>query len=98
MRLAHPQAFVRPEEEQLVLLDRAAQHAAEIVLPQFGPRQSVAVGEPIVGVEFVVAEVLERGAVKGIRAGLRDHRYLSAWGTPILWRKSRSLNAELFER
>ena len=90
--------FVGAEEEQLVLLNRPAQHAAEIVLPQFGPRQTVGVCEPVVGIQLIVAEVLEGSPVKRVRAGLGDHRYLSAGSAPIFRRKGGSLNSELFQR
>src|ERR1700678_2737250 len=97
MRMAHSHAFIGAEKEQLVFLNRSAHHAAEIVLPQLGSRQSVSVGEPIVGIQLVVAEVLECRAVKRVRAGFCHYRDLSAGGTSIFRRKGRSKNPELFE-
>src|SRR5580693_7039617 len=98
MGLAHQQPLIRSKEKQLVLYDRPAQYPAEIVLPQFRPCKAVGIGEPIVGVQFVVAEVFERGAVKGVRAGSGYHRNLRAWSAPIFRCKGRSLNPKLFER
>ncbi len=54
--------------------------------------------EPIVGIEKVVAEVLERSAVKRVRAGLGDDRDLCAWSAPIFRREARSLNPKLLQR
>src|SRR5262249_52743382 len=97
-RLAHPQTLVGTEKEQLVLLDRATQDAAEIVLPQFGLWEPLAAGKPVVLVERVVAEVLERGPVHLVPASLRDDGYLRSWSAAEFRRKRRRLNAEFLQR
>src|ERR1700679_1110370 len=97
MRLAHSHAFIGAEKKKLVFFNWSPTPAAEIVLPQLGSRQSVSVGEPIVGIQLVVAEVLECRAVKRVRAGFCHYRDLSAGGTSIFRRKGRSKNPELFE-
>src|SRR6266700_7053713 len=59
-RLSEAQAFVRQEKEGAVLHNRAAQHAAKVVLSQRCARKAKMVGEPVVGVKQVVAHVLEQ--------------------------------------
>jgi len=67
-------------------------------MSQFRPPETVSIREPIVGIQLVVTEVLERVTMKRVGAGLGDHRYLRARSTTILRRKGGSLNSELLER
>src|SRR5215475_5460872 len=96
-RLAHSRTFIRPKKEQPVLNDWSTQHAAEIILPECSLLDAMVVCEPILGIEDLVAEVLECGTVKRVRAGLCDHRDLRSRRSAILWRKTRGLNAEFFQ-
>ena len=57
-------ALVVGEEEGLVLEDRAAERAAELVLLEIGLGAAGAVVEEVVGVERVVAVELEAAAVE----------------------------------
>jgi hypothetical protein len=65
--------FVGEEEEQFVALDGAAEGAAEVVVAVFA-----AGGEEVAGVEFIVAEEFEEGAVKVVGAGFGDDVDLGA--------------------
>jgi hypothetical protein len=66
-------SLIAAEEEQLVLLNRAAERAAELVLLQnLLAASAQRILEKAVGVEIFVAEELEQGSVKAIGAGLGD--------------------------
>src|SRR5256885_785298 len=47
---------------------RTAESPAEVILPLFWLRQSFAVGEPVIGIQNVIPQIIERSAVKLIRA------------------------------
>src|SRR5205085_4128059 len=91
-------AFIRGEEEGAVARERAAEAAAEVVLADGGALKAAAVGEPVVGVERVVAEVLEGRAVQLVRPRARGDGDLRAGRAPELRRVRRGEQAELFER
>src|SRR5579864_3252838 len=57
--LAQTKSFIREEEKRLILADRSANHSAEIVLPQRCPFETEVIGEPIVRIDNVIAEVIE---------------------------------------
>lgn len=57
--LAQPQPLVREEEEGLIFQDRAAEHATKVILALGRFRQMIEVREPILGVQYVVAEIAE---------------------------------------
>ena len=78
--LRDARALVIEEVEQLVLLDRAADAAAELILVILRTRQVVAVGEEVIGIEVVVAQVLEQQAVHLVGSALRIHRNNGARG------------------
>ena len=59
------------EEEQLVLEDGTAHGAAELI-PTDGPRNAAPVVAPVVGIELVIAKILESVAMELIGSGL-DH-------------------------
>ena len=71
--LRDARALVIEEVEQLVLLDRAADAAAELILVILRTAQVVAVGEEVIGIEIIVAEVLEQQAVHLVGPALRIH-------------------------
>jgi signal transduction histidine kinase len=87
-----------PKQGQAPAPDGAAQHAAEIVLAQGGSRQATGVREPVVGIQLVIPEIVERGSVKGLRPGFRHHGYLRAGRAAVFWRESGGLNPELLQR
>ena len=66
---ADARAVEAAEQEQLVLADRAAESAAELILPVFGLGRAAPVGEEISAVESVVAQELVGGSVQLIGAG-----------------------------
>ena len=91
-------ALVIGEEEGLVVDDRAAGRAAELVLVERRARQAGRIGEEVVGVEIVVAQKLEDRAVKLIGAALDggvDHR---AGGVAELGGEVVGLDLELLYR
>ena len=70
--LPHPQAFVGPENEQLVVKDRTACGGAELILAERALDAAVQVVEEIVGVGLLVVQVFVDFAVELIGAGLGD--------------------------
>jgi hypothetical protein len=96
-RHAKPQPFIVAEEEQPVLHDGAAERPTELILAHRRLLQAAAVGEPVVRIQRFVAEVLERGTVKRVRARARVERDLAARLTPELRAICRGLDAELLE-
>src|SRR5262249_25370910 len=84
--------------EQLVLNYGTAQNTAEVVLPQRWFFQVFVVGEPVVGIQHVIAEIFERGAMKRVRARLGHHRDLSAGSAPKLGSEGRGLDSEFLQR
>ena len=67
--LAYPRALIRAEVEQVVLLDRAADAASELVALELLLRR----GEKVPRVHVAVAQELEHIAVNLVRAGLGHH-------------------------
>src|SRR5437016_4127767 len=63
-----PKTFVAAEEERLVPSNVAADGAAKLVLLEFLKVRSAAVGEEIVGIQFVIAEKLPACSVQVVRA------------------------------
>src|SRR6266540_374034 len=86
LRLAQPQPLVGKEEEGAVLDDWSAQHAAEIILPDCWLRQPTVVSEPVVGVQYVIAEILKQSAGKTVRPTSGDDLHLPAGCPPELRR------------
>src|ERR1700733_1040423 len=72
--LRDARALVIEEVEQFVLLDRSTEAAAELILMILRTAQVVAVGEEVIGVEVVVAQVFEQQAVHRVGPALRIHR------------------------
>ncbi len=71
--------LLRPEEEKLVLHDRAAKVTAEVVVLQIGFRLIGLIEEEIICVQRIAPKELEERAVKTIAATLGDkvdHRSL----------------------
>src|SRR5882672_12091634 len=88
--LAQAQSFIRKEEECLVSNDRSAEHSTEVILTlcRFRKRWIICVPvEPIVGIQYVVPEILEDRAVKIVRSRSRHNRYLAAGSAPELRRE-----------
>src|SRR6185503_765059 len=81
--------FHAAEEEELVFLDRPAEAPAEIVIAEhrFGNFDRPRLIEKVVGVELVVAQVLEGAAVKLISAAARHDVDRSARITPEFGRE-----------
>ena len=90
------QAVVIEEEESLVLEDRAANGATIIVAAQRRNGISIAVCEPVVCIEAIVAQELVHAAVKLVRAGARDHIDHRGTGKSVFRAKIRLLNFEFF--
>src|SRR5215470_10946885 len=97
LRLPYSQAFVGAEEEQLVFYDRAAEYSTEVVLPQRRLFQAFVIGEPVVGIQNIIAEIFERGAMKRVRARFGHYRDLSSGSAPKLRSEGRSLNAKFLQ-
>ncbi len=53
--------------------------------------------KPVIGVEYVIAKIFERSAMKGVGTGLREHRNLRTWAPSEFRSEGRGLNAELLE-
>ena len=92
-----PQALVVREDERLVLDDRAADRAAELVLREVALRPSRAVVEPVVGVEGIVAQELEDAAVELVRPRLDLEADDAAQRLAELGRVGARLELELLE-
>lgn len=54
------QTFIRKEEERPVLQDRPAKVASKIILPFSWLRLAGVVGEPIIGIESIVSQVITK--------------------------------------
>src|SRR5437660_5807043 len=78
--------------------ERAAECPAEIVLPQRGFRLAEEIVKPVIGIEDVVAQVVEGRAMPLNGARLGHKGKLSAWIAPIFRGIRRALNAELLKR
>src|SRR5438105_1508280 len=85
-----PESFIHRKEEGLVLLDRAAKCASEVVLLKFG-KASVAGSrgriEEVSGVERAVPQVFERITMKLIGSVLTHHGHLAAHGHAVFSRE-----------
>ena len=91
--LAQPLPLLAHEEEQLVLLDGAAEVVAEIVVAQLGE-----IGrEEIARVQSVVAEVFEGPAVKLVGAVLGHEVESHARGAAVLGGEVGGLNLDLLQ-
>ena len=73
-----PAPVVVEEEEQLVLHDRSADVAAELVPDQRRTRRPIVVVEPVVRFQVCVAVVLHKSAVELVRSALGHKLELSA--------------------
>ncbi len=83
------------EEELLGLPDRTAQRSAELVALEQRALQSGAVVGPGVGVQLVVAQILEGGAVEVVRSAAGDHIHCAAVGFAELRVELIALNVDL---
>ena len=70
--LPHPQAFVGPENEQLIVKDRATCGAAELILAERALDAAGKVVKEVVGVGLLVVQVFVDFAMELIGAGLGD--------------------------
>ena len=61
-------ALIGPKIKELALDDGTADHAAELVLLQRGTLHALAIEEEVVGIEDVIANELEKGAVDLVAA------------------------------
>src|SRR5262249_28508784 len=73
VRQVTPLSIVIEEEEIFVLDYRTAERASELVHVERLPRDVPRIVDPGVGVHVAVAQIVERGAVKIVGAGLGDH-------------------------
>src|SRR5258708_2535207 len=62
-------SLIRSEDEQLVLLDRTADHSSKLVLIEHSLRLARQVQEEVIGVQSRIPEKLEGGSVDSISAG-----------------------------
>src|SRR5437870_985499 len=96
-----PRSLVAEECEQLVLDDRAAQDAAELVLIQdllrCGAGPVVAIVEEGIGVKNRVSEILKRRSMELIRSGFCNDVHICARIPPVAGVVGRGLNLELLE-
>src|SRR5262249_26077614 len=98
-------ALEAAEEERAILRNRAADRSAELILFQerlAEERAGAAVGvarrvEVVRSVERVTTQVLERGAVHAVRAGLGDHADLAAAARAVLGGIGARFDAELLD-
>jgi hypothetical protein len=97
-RLMQPQSFVRAEEERPIFDDRPAEHAAELMVSELGLLHVRRVGEPVVRVERVMTEILERGAAELVRARTAPDRDLRARRTAELGGIRGRLDAHVLQR
>ena len=96
----------RAEEEKLVLLDRAAEHAAELVLVEHLPavlldaveHLGIFIAEKLVGIEDGVAEKLKHVSVIIVGAGLGHHVGVGAHVPAVTGVEQRSLDLEFLNR
>src|SRR5262249_33983896 len=70
---AFTQTFERAHEEGAILVDRAADHPAELIPLEAAKRRAALVGEEIVSVEDGVSQEFIRAAVQVVAAGFIDH-------------------------
>src|SRR5207302_11488267 len=63
--------LVRHKEEKLVLLDRPAKGAAELVRIQYRLRQTLEIADPVVRIQRAIAEEFERASVVAVGTGFR---------------------------
>ena len=90
-------AFVVEKEEQLIAPDGAAEIASELVPAQRRFGVAGLIGEEIVRIEFVVAEVLEQRAVKLVRTGLGGDIENATAGGSVLRGEGTTGRAELLD-
>ncbi len=93
-----PQPFVGGHEERPRVLDRPAQHAAELAAAKITQRLAGPVREEVVGVERRVAEELVGAAVEIVGARLVDHVQHAAEAAAILRRVVRAEDLEFLDR
>src|SRR5581483_6336874 len=89
--------LITAEQEEPVLLDRAAQVSTELILVENLSRAAGAVPKEIVGVEIGVAEELIRSAMETVRAGLGHHVHVGAGVAAVTGIVGGGLDLEFFE-
>src|SRR5205807_2528766 len=78
--------------------DRAAERSAKIILSQSAFRLSQLIVKPVVGVEEVVAQIIEKRSVKLVRAGARKKRELPPRRAPVFGGICGALHSKFLER
>ncbi len=97
LAFANRGALVVEEYEQLVLHERRADIAAELVLNVFGLGEALAIREEIGRVELAVAKVLVREPVDLIGPALGDHADGGAGVAPVFGRVRIRYDLELLD-
>src|SRR6266851_5571103 len=95
LRQAKTQALIGEEKECSIFNEWPTERSTKIILPLLTLRQAVSVIEPVVGIQNVIPEIVEHGAVKAIGARASDDRNLPTRSTPKFRRVRRGLNTEL---
>src|SRR5580698_8881391 len=97
LRLRHAKAktLIGSEEEEFVVLQRTAEDTSEIILFFGEARQALIVVEPVVGVEDLVAQVLECGSMGAVGAAASDDRKLCTRCAAVLGIEGVGLNLVL---
>src|SRR5262249_15218269 len=99
LRQSQAKSLIREKEEGPVFDDRAAECAAKIVLslPRFGKSRLHRSVEPIVGIQNVVAQIIEDRSVELVRARASNDRDLSTRLTAKFRRIGGGLNTEFLK-
>ena len=95
-QLGDASALVVKEEEHLILPDRSADGATEVVAPQGYLGNSLVVTKPVICVHLVVTQKLEQAAVKAVGARACDHIDDGGAAEPVFGAEVRFLHLELF--
>src|SRR5208282_2787356 len=97
LRLAEPGTFVGDEDKSFVFQDWPTEKAAEIVVSLRCARLTRLIREPVIRIQDIIAKVLEKRAVKVIRARTCRQDHLPAWLAPELWRERRSFDSKFLQ-
>ena len=98
VRLFLTQSRIAREEERLVLRERAAERAAELFAIERIVGADRSRRRPARGVQLLVADEIEGGAVKHVRSGLRDDVDDARREAAVLRRVAVGQHAELLHR
>jgi len=97
LALAEPVGLETREEKRAVLVDRAAEGPAELVLPEDGLREIRLCGEIILRGQVVIAMKFESVSMKLVRARFGNHVYVRARAGTEFSGRDIGLNSELLD-